>query len=481
MAVYRSSYDTVILGAGLGALVAGTILARTGNKTMILEEKSHPGGACTLITREGYPFVISPVLLLGLEKDGYCDQLFSELGLSLAMLKRPGGLLKRPNPFLQVVTEGYRLDLLVNRAEQLADYKREWGDAALAFQRFYQDLDNLDRRVYCFFYKKNLPGPPMPLRQRLDELQQSLRRRWMIRNYSCLNGQKHLSQFNLPSDFLKIMEWLNLLWDGGGLEQSSALRLLLKLSLMSREVTRPVGGLIRVCELLAKICLEYRGEIRYQQGITSIKKESRRNWVITLASGENIYTRQLVIHYPWNLLNPKPYGTVTFFFTVDPQVVPPPMCEQLLLCSPGGHHPVVENPLFVVLSLAEEESAYIEKKRLLMVSAFYPQGLLPTEQDLRQLLHEVIRNLHWLMPFSEGKIQYLGNNAQDRQHQSKRWGIAVPLLKRLRQIRYSHIEYACQPFDKSLLILPDYGSSVAMLTTEVRSAEEIAKRLLKQR
>jgi len=478
---YRSSYDTVILGAGLGALVAGTMLARAGNKIMILEEKSHPGGACTLVNREGYPFVISPVLLLGLEKDGYCDQLFSELGLSLAMLKRPGGILKRPSPYLQIVTEQYRLDLHVNRQEQLSEYKREWGEAALAFQQFYQDLDALDRRVYSFFYKKNLPGPPMPFRQRLDNLQQGLQRQWIIRNYSKLNGQKYYSHFNLPSEFLKIIGWLNLLWGGRDLVQSSALNLLLHQSLLSREVIRPVGGLVRFCELLANICLEYRGEIRYQQGIASIKRESRKNWVITLANGEDIHARQLIIHYPWNLLSPRAYDLLTFFFTVDAQVIPPPMCEQFLLYRPQGDFRGIEKPLFVVLSLVEEERSYIDKKRLLMVSSFLPQGLPSTEQALRQFPQAVIQNLHWLMPFSEGKIQYLGNDAQDRQHQSKRFGIAVPLFKRLRQIRDPHIQYAYQPFDKSLFVSPDYANSLAMLTTEVRSAEEIAKQILRHR
>jgi hypothetical protein len=479
--MYRSSYDTVILGAGLGALVAGTIMARAGNKVMILEEKSQPGGSSTLVTREGYQFVASPVLLLGLEKNGYCDQLFSELGLSLAMLKRPGGPLKRPAPFLQIVTEHYRIDLLINREEQLAEYKREWGEAALSFQKFYQDVDELDQRAYSFFYKKNMPAPPESFRQKLIELQQNLQRRWLLKGYFGLDGRKYLSRFNFPPAFLDILEWLNLLWVGVSLDRSSALNLLRSQSLLFREVIRPVGGLIRICELLAKIFLEYRGEIRYQQKIAEVKKESRNNWVITLLEGETIHSRQLVIQYPWDFFNPDAFGPVTFFFTVDSQVVPPPMAEQLLLHRPQGRSTGMEKPLFVVLSLPDEEKTYIEKKRLLMVSAFFPRKSPPTEEDLQPLSRSIIQSLCWLMPFSEGKIRYLGHNLEDHQSQLKRFGTVISLLNRVRQVKHPHVQYAYQPFDKSFFILPDYANCLGMLTNEVRSAEEIAKRLLKQR
>ncbi len=478
---YRSYYDTLILGAGLGGLVAGTILARSGNKVMILEEKSHPGGTSSLTHREGCPFVGSPVLLLGLEKDGYCDQLFSELGLSLAMLKRTGSLLKRSDPFLQIVTDLYRLDLQINRQEQLSEYKREWGEAASAFQQFYQKVDELDRKVYPFFFKKKVPGPPMPLRQKIAELQQAFRRWSIIRAHSNLDGQNYLLHHKLPADFLNILGWLNLLWAGERIEHTSALDLLLKQTLLSREVIRPVGGLIKFCEALAKICLEYRGEIRYQQGIASIKRQSRKDWVVTLVNGEDIHAGQLIVHYPWNFLKPKAYETVTFFFTIDSEVIPAPMSEQLLLCRSWGPSSVSDTPLFIVLSLAEEERTSIEKKRLLMVSSFYPRVSPLHEQDIRQLLHEVIKNLHWLMPFSEGKIQCLGNDQQDRLRESKRLEKTLPLFKRLRQIRYPHIEYAYQPFDKGLFVLPDYANNMMMSTTEVRSAAEVANQLLKHR
>jgi hypothetical protein len=478
---YRSYYDTVILGAGLGGLVAGTILARAGNKVMILEEKSCPGGASNLFHREGYTFVASPVLLLGLEKDGYCDQLFSELGLSLTMLKRSGGLLRRSVPFLQIVTDLYRLDLQVNRQEQLAEYKREWGEAAATFEQFYQNVDELNRKVYPFFFKKKVAGPPMPLRQKVVELQQAFKRWLMIRAHSNLNGRDYLLRYKLPADFVKILEWLNLSCVGEYLEGASALDLLLKQTLLSREVIRPVGGLIKFCEALAKICLEYRGEIRYQQGIASIKRRSRKDWVVTLVNGEDIHAGQLIVHYPWNFLKPRAYEMVTFFFTIDFGVVPAPMSEQLLLCRSGEHRSVLNHPLFIVLSLTDEERAYIVKKRLLMVTSFYPRLSPLHERDIRQLLHEVIKNLHWLMPFSEGKIQCLGNDHQDRLRESKRLEKARHLFKRLRQIRYPHIEYAYLPFDKGLFVLPDYANNMMMSTIEVRSAAEVANQLLIRR
>ena len=55
-------YDAVIIGAGIGGLACGNILAKNGLKILILEKNRVPGGAVTTFYRDNYPVDISHCL-----------------------------------------------------------------------------------------------------------------------------------------------------------------------------------------------------------------------------------------------------------------------------------------------------------------------------------------------------------------------------------------------------------------------------------
>lgn len=474
---YRPSYDVVILGSGVGALVVGAILAKAGQKVLLLEERSQLGGIATIEHFQGYPVIRSPSLWLGLEKEGYCDQLLSDLGMSLTMLKRAGGLLKRPSPYLQIVTDQYRVNLEVVLSDQLAEYKREWGEVTASLQQIYKDLSAVEGLLYPFYFKKPLPHPSLPLREKLYLIHQSLRRRWHVRYYSSFSSRDFLSKYRFPLSLMSIFEWLSLLWFGRNLDQTSALEYLLLLALLTREVVRPIGGTVRFCEVLSKICLDYRAEIRYQQEVVSVQRFSRKNWGISLARGEKIHAAGLIVHYPWELLRSPGQQYLRLYFLVDPKAVPTAMGEQLLLHCPndGGSGAF----LFVTLSLAEEETAYLEKKRLLTVTVMGSAKQSLTEPDLRYWLNRVIKRLHWLMPFSEGRIQYIGNHQHHIQDRQNRMAKVAPQLKRLRFVKHPHLEYAYHPFHRRLFVLPDCGNAMAMWTAEIIAADAVARQLLR--
>ncbi|MGQ9704449.1 MAG: NAD(P)-binding protein [Actinomycetota bacterium] len=49
-----ADYDVVVIGAGLGGLTAGTLLAREGRRTLVLEQGGSLGGRCSTYEREGF-------------------------------------------------------------------------------------------------------------------------------------------------------------------------------------------------------------------------------------------------------------------------------------------------------------------------------------------------------------------------------------------------------------------------------------------
>ena len=44
-------YDVIVIGAGLGGLVAGAKLAREGRKVLVIEQHDRPGGCATTFQR----------------------------------------------------------------------------------------------------------------------------------------------------------------------------------------------------------------------------------------------------------------------------------------------------------------------------------------------------------------------------------------------------------------------------------------------
>lgn len=81
-------YDAIIIGAGIGGLTAGNILAKNGMKVLILEKNHAPGGAVTTYYRNGYPIDISHAIC-ALNEGACLRKMFEYIGIfnKLELLK----------------------------------------------------------------------------------------------------------------------------------------------------------------------------------------------------------------------------------------------------------------------------------------------------------------------------------------------------------------------------------------------------------
>ena len=77
----KTKYDAVIIGAGLGGLTCGALLAKSGLKTLIIEQHSIPGGYCTSFKRKGFIFDSAVHFTEGLGEGGRFHQILKDLGV----------------------------------------------------------------------------------------------------------------------------------------------------------------------------------------------------------------------------------------------------------------------------------------------------------------------------------------------------------------------------------------------------------------
>lgn len=69
------SYDIVVIGSGIGGLVAAGLLARYGRRVLVCESHTLPGGAAHAFKRQGFTFDSGPSFYCGLADPNSCNPL----------------------------------------------------------------------------------------------------------------------------------------------------------------------------------------------------------------------------------------------------------------------------------------------------------------------------------------------------------------------------------------------------------------------
>jgi C-3',4' desaturase CrtD len=78
-----SSQKIVVIGAGIGGLTAGALLAKRGYEVTIFDQAIVPGGCASTFKRQGFTFDVGATQVAGLEPGGIHHRIFQELEIEL--------------------------------------------------------------------------------------------------------------------------------------------------------------------------------------------------------------------------------------------------------------------------------------------------------------------------------------------------------------------------------------------------------------
>jgi prolycopene isomerase len=160
-------YDAVVIGAGIGGLVVGILLAKAGLKVLIAEQHYVAGGYCSTFRRKGYVFDSATHFypLLGNEET-ITGRLLRDLGIPTRWIKM--------DPVDQFhFPDGSRFTVSADFDTYMAKLKAEFPGEAAALDGFFDEV----RRVYYlgllhyFRWRDSLhlePYRSQTLRQALD-------------------------------------------------------------------------------------------------------------------------------------------------------------------------------------------------------------------------------------------------------------------------------------------------------------------------
>lgn len=75
-----SDYDVIVIGAGLGGLSSGALLAHQGRKVLVLEQSDRVGGCCSSFEKNGYTFDVGASIVEIIQP---IEKVFNQLGTTL--------------------------------------------------------------------------------------------------------------------------------------------------------------------------------------------------------------------------------------------------------------------------------------------------------------------------------------------------------------------------------------------------------------
>ncbi|MBY9003377.1 MAG: NAD(P)-binding protein [Candidatus Lokiarchaeota archaeon] len=146
-AILKDKYDVVIIGAGLGALTSGALLAQRGIDILIVEQQYLPGGACTSFRREDRIFDSGAALFFGFGKEGFHPEriLMNSLEEKLEIIPREA--------FFRLNFEGKIIRFYKDIDKFIEELKKAFPDDKGELETFYDFLMD--------FYDSNIRGYEM--------------------------------------------------------------------------------------------------------------------------------------------------------------------------------------------------------------------------------------------------------------------------------------------------------------------------------
>ena len=412
--------EIIILGSGLGGLVAGTLLSRRDHSVLLLKESGYQRSHI----EKGFRFVPFSSLSEKRFKPTFLQEVSQALNLPILTgwqeEKRQARMdldIQKQKVTFQVILPKARVDLYSEWSQFQREWSREFPKEVIQIEAFYKEIDSL-RHLLMKMKIKEGPRSLFPLRPR------SLIKRWSSFERLRKGGiDERLSP--LSREFRQFIQLQLTSW--GNLYPDQFPIVLAAYVLCSNEESSELISSVDLEKLEEQILKEFfqsGGRVEEIERVERVGKKWRKGFLISLEGDRRVFrSKLLILNSPlhrlskfmdgrekrlskWGKRIQPRYILLPFFLGIREKVIPVGMRDLLIsildLEKPydGG------NLLLLALSPKGDESKAPEGRRALTV-----ESLVPLEEwDETSLVEHqegVMKHLEHLFPFLDRYIDFI--------------------------------------------------------------------------
>jgi prolycopene isomerase len=419
MSQHPNDSEVIVLGSGLGGLIAATLLVKKRHRVLLLKEKGYQSS----YRREGYRFTPFSNFSEKRLKSALLQRISQELGLPLSGESQENGLSfergsgKRGGVPFQVILPKARIDLFDEPSPLQMEWKREFPGEVSQIEALYDEfgillasLESKEKKGGALFFPL---ADRSFIRKGISFLSPS--RKGRDERLSSLSGE-----FN---EFiqLQLIAWGNL--------YSDVFPISLIAYLLLREERGEWASHVDVERMEARIIdafVRSGGEVEEIEKVQRVDKKWRKGFTIVLEGDRRVFrSRSLILNAPLHsfigllgrgekslsrwLKRVRPrYVLFPSFLAIREKTVPSGM-RDLLVSMLDLPKPYEEgNVLFLSLSPKGDETVAPEGQRALTVQSLVPFWSLGKWNQASFVFHQeaVMKHLKHLIPFLEQFLEF---------------------------------------------------------------------------
>jgi len=282
----ETAHDAIVIGSGIGGLVAATQLAVRGARVILLEKYVIPGGSSGYFQREGYTFDVGSSVMFGFSDKGSINLVtksLAALGRTLETIEDPVTVhYHLPNSLSVQVHRDYDqfLNELISRFPHEENGIRTfYNEAWKVFNALNSlELKSLEEPLYLLGQFFRNPVACLTLAYYLPQNAGDIARKYIK-----------------DADLLSFIDAECFIVSTVGACRTPMINA--SMVMCDRHyggINYPVGGVGRIAQELADGLVEYGGELQYKANVTRILMSNGKAVGVELSNGKKLYAKTVI-------------------------------------------------------------------------------------------------------------------------------------------------------------------------------------------